>query len=112
MLSALNNLSIGRKVAFSFGLVVAIVIGLGLFAIQRLGGLEASAIVLRDNRLPSIQQLTRVAVLAERHRANLSSVVMAGTDSERAIAVAAADKTGQDLKAAWAAYAPQVDPGE
>ena len=112
MLSALNNLSIGRKVAFSFGLVVAIVIGLGLFAIQRLGGLEASAIVLRDNRLPSVQQLTRVAVLAERHRANLSSVVMAGTDSERAIAVAAADKTGQDLKGAWAAYAPQVDPGE
>jgi methyl-accepting chemotaxis protein len=112
MLSSLNNLSIGRKVAFSFALVVAIVIGLGVFAVQRLGEVNTSASVLRENRLPSIQQLDKVALLAERHRANLSSVVMAGTDGERAIAVAAAEKTGQELKAAWAAYAPMIDPGE
>ena len=112
MLSSLNNLSIGRKVAFSFALVVAIVIGLGLFAIQRLGGVDTSAAAMRDNRLPTIQLLGKVAVLAERHRANLASVVMAGTDSDRAITVAAADKTGQELKAAWAAYAPFIDPGE
>src|ERR1700683_5207717 len=108
MLSYLNNLSIGRKVAFSFGLVVAIVIGLGLFAVQRLGEVNATAAALRDNRLPSVQLLGKVAVLAERHRANLGSVVMAGTDGERAAAVAAADKTGQELKAAWAAYAPMI----
>src|SRR5580700_8339930 len=106
MPSSLNNLSIGRKVALSFAVVVAIVIGFGLFAVQRLGVVDASAAALRDNRLPSIEQLTKVAVLAERHRANLASVVMAGADSERAIAVASADKTGQALKAAWAAYAP------
>jgi methyl-accepting chemotaxis protein len=112
MPSSLNNLSIGRKVALSFAVVVAIVIGFGLFAVQRLGVVDASAAALRDNRLPSIEQLTKVAVLAERHRANLASVVMAGADSERAIAVASADKTGQALKAAWAAYAPLIDPGE
>jgi methyl-accepting chemotaxis protein len=112
MLSSLNNQSIGRKVAFSFALVVAIVIGLGLFAVQRLGEVDAAAEGLRDNRLPSVQLLGRVAMLAERHRANLGSVVMAGTDSERATAVATADKTGQELKAAWAAYAPLIDAGE
>ncbi len=112
MLSALNNLSIGLKVAFSFALVVAIVIGLGLFAIERLGAVDAAAATLRDNRVPSIQQLDKVAMLAERHRANLASVVIAGTDSERASSVAAADRTGQELKAAWAAYSPMIDPGE
>jgi methyl-accepting chemotaxis protein len=112
MLSSLNNLSIGRKVACLFGLVVAIVIGLGLFAIQRLNGVEASSVALRDNRLPSIQQLGRVAVLAERYRANLGSVVIAETDSDRALAETATDKTEQALKAAWATYAPLIDPGE
>ena len=112
MLSSLNNLSIGRKVSLSFAVVVAIVIGFGLLAIQRLGGVDASAAALRDNRLPSVQQLSKVAVLAERHRANLGSVVIAGSDSEVAIAVAAADKTGQALKAAWTAYAPLIDAGE
>jgi methyl-accepting chemotaxis protein len=112
MLSSLNNLSIGRKVSLSFAVVVAIVIALGLFAIQRLGGVDTSAAALRDNRLPSVHQLAKVAMLAERYRANLGSVVIAGTDSERATAVAAADKTGQELKAAWTAYAPMIDPGE
>ena len=112
MLSSPNNLSIGRKVALSFAVVVAIVIGLGLFAVQRLGEVDASAAALRDNKLPSIQLLGKVAVLAERHRADLASVVLAGTDTERSIAVTAADKTGQELKAAWGAYSPRIDPGE
>jgi methyl-accepting chemotaxis protein len=73
---------------------------------------DASAAALRDNRLPSVQLLGKVAVLAERHRANLGSVVIAATDSERTAAADRADKTGQELKAAWAAYSPMIDPGE
>ena len=112
MLSSLNNISIGRKVSLSFALVVTIVIGLGLFAVQRLIDVNASAAALRDNRLPSVQLLGKVAQLAERHRANLGAVLVALNDSDRAIAETAVDKTGQDLKAAWAAYSPMVDPGD
>ncbi len=112
MLSSLNNLSIGRKVSLSFALVCAIVIGLGLFAVQRLGEVNASAVAISDNRLPSVQMVGLVAQLAERHRANLGTRLIAPNDSERAAAQAEMDKTGQELKAARAAYTPFIDAGE
>ncbi|HET6237377.1 MAG TPA: hypothetical protein VFE41_20820 [Acetobacteraceae bacterium] len=42
MLSSLNNLSIRNKVTVAFAMVIVIMIGLGQFAVQRLGEVNAS----------------------------------------------------------------------
>jgi len=112
MLSSLNNLSIGRKVTLAFTMVVAVVIGLGLFAMQRIGAVNADAATIRNDALPSIELLGRIAQLVERFRSEVGTVLLVRTDADRSQAEAAMAKTIQDMKQARAAYAPFVDPGE
>ena len=111
-MTSFNNLSIGRKVAFAFALVCAIVLGLGVFCLIRLGDMIAAAAQLRDNRLPSVQMLGKVAQLVERQRANLGTVLIMRGDAERAEAIVALDNSRQGVTEAWAGYAPLIDPGE
>jgi methyl-accepting chemotaxis protein len=111
-MTSFNNLSIGRKVAFAFALVCAIVLGLGVFCLIRLGDVNAAAAQLRDNRLPSVQMLGKVAQLVERQRANLGTVLIMRSDAERAEAIVALDNSRQGVTEAWAGYAPLIDPGE
>jgi methyl-accepting chemotaxis protein len=112
MLSALNNLSIRSKVTLAFAMVCAVVIGLGLFAMQRLGAVNGDAATVRDDSLPSITALSRIAQLGERYRAEIGTALLARTDADRSQEEGAMAKTREDMKQARTAYAPFVDPGE
>jgi methyl-accepting chemotaxis protein len=112
MLSSLNNLSIRNKVTVAFAMVIFIMIGPGLFAVQRLREVNAIAAEVRDDLLPSSMMLGRVARLTDRVRANLGTLLLARDDRGRAEAEAALAKTDQELKAAWAAYEATTTPGE
>ena len=112
MLSSLNNLSVRNKVTLAFSMVCVVVIGLGLFAMQRLSDVNAAAADMRDNWMPSVKALGRIAQSAERYRANIGTVLVARDDRERADAEATLEKTRQALKKAQAAYAPLILPGE
>jgi methyl-accepting chemotaxis protein len=112
MLASLNNLSVRGKVTLAFAMVCAVVLGLGLFAIQRMSEVNAAAVDIRDNWLPSVEVLGRVAQLTERHRTELGTLMLVRTDAERAQVEAAMAKTRQDIAAARAAYAPLITPGE
>src|ERR1700722_11446195 len=109
MLSLLNNLSVRSKVTLSFAIVCAIVIGLGLFAWQRMSLVNADAAAVRDDALPSGMMLGRAAQLSERYRAATGTLLLARTDADRAQAEASMAKTRQDMKEVRAAYAPLVD---
>jgi methyl-accepting chemotaxis protein len=112
MLFSLNNLSVRNKVTLAFSMVCVVVIGLGLFAMQRLGEVNAAAADLRDNWLPSVKALGRVAQLTERYRLNVGAILVARDDNERTYAIARLDKASQDLTNARDAYAPLITPGE
>jgi methyl-accepting chemotaxis protein len=112
MLSSLNNLSIRNKVTLAFAMVCAVVIGLGLFALQRLGAVNADAAAVRDDALPSVAALDQISQLAERYRGQIATVLLDRTDADRSQEEAAMAKTRDEMKQARTAYAPFIDPGE
>jgi len=112
MLSSLNNLSIRNKVTLVFAMVCAVVIGLGVFALQRLGAVNADAAAVRDDALPSVIALGHIAQLAERYRGQIGTALLDRTDADRSQEEAAMAKTRDDMKQARTAYTPFIDPGE
>jgi methyl-accepting chemotaxis protein len=112
MLSSLNNLSIRNKVTLAFAMVVVIVIGLGLFALQRLGQVDDIATDIRDNWMPSVAVLGRIGQLSERERVTVGTLLLALTDHDRADVGALREQTSRDLKQAQAVYTPLITPGE
>ncbi len=112
MLSSLNHLSIRNKVALAFAMVVVVVIGLGLFAVQRLGEVNSVAVEVRDTWLPSVEVLGKIAQLAERYRSDTGTLLVARNDADRTAAEAALAQTDQALQQVRAAYAKLVTSGE
>lgn len=111
MLSVVQNMTIKTKVITAFAAVLAVTMGLGVFAILRLSAVNDQAAVIRDNWLPSTRALGDLFVLTERYRLVEATLVMAKTPAEKqtfekllADSFAARDQ-------AWAAYEPRITPG-
>jgi methyl-accepting chemotaxis protein len=68
MSGLLSHLSIRSKLIVVFALVLCGTVGLGLFAVQRLDGVNGAAADLRDNWLPATRALGDMGRFAERVR--------------------------------------------
>jgi methyl-accepting chemotaxis protein len=60
--------SIGGKVTIAFSAVLVVAVGLGLFSIERLGAVNAAAIDVRDDWLPSTSLIGQLASAVEQYR--------------------------------------------
>ena len=82
MSGLISSISIRAKLITAFTLILAGTIGLGLFALERLDGVNAIAADLRDNWLPATRTLAEMARAAERSRLNQAMSVN-DAESER-----------------------------
>ena len=88
MTHLLNRISICGRVIAAFAAVLVCTISLGLFATQRLDAVNANALVIKNNWLPSTRILGRMAQVMERLRSNQGLQMLATTDAQRQQSVA------------------------
>lgn len=62
------GLTIRKKLYLSFGLLIAMLTGLGFYANSALENIESEAIVIRDDYVPSLDNLHRLITLETRYR--------------------------------------------
>jgi methyl-accepting chemotaxis protein len=82
MLHKLNDLKIRTKVILAFAMVLTITAGIGGFAIQRLGTVNAAADDIRTNWLPSVRLLGDVAMYAERVKSLQNMIISAAPGAD------------------------------
>jgi methyl-accepting chemotaxis protein len=106
-----KKISISTKVLAAFAMVLAVTIGLGLFAILRLAAVNDQAAEIRDDYLPSTRALGDLMERTESSRIAEAYYVGSPTAEERAAAAKnlAAALDGRDKS--WAAYEPLISPG-
>ena len=100
---AIQNLTIRSKVAAAFGLVLAVTLGLGLFAIERLGLVHERAADMRDNWFPAARALGDYAFETMRVRQMEAVVITAPAEiatSELQLMI----KITGDAQKAWTRY--------
>jgi methyl-accepting chemotaxis protein len=76
--------TIRTKVALSFAIVCLTTIGLGIFAVQRMGTINESVVIIGQDALPSVKALSRISVLAERFRAAVSLRLLSYDETSQA----------------------------
>ena len=105
-LRIIANLSISLKVLLAFAMVLLTTAGLGGFAIDRLGRVNAAAAEVRDDYLPATRLLGQIGTFSFRYRQLEAAHLLAATPAAKAAeAKSMADVAGQ-VTAAIAAYAP------
>jgi methyl-accepting chemotaxis protein len=78
-----KNLSVSKKLIGVFALVLAVTMGLGLFAVQSLSTLNDKSVEIRDNWLPSVGDMGQFQYFMTRTRVAQANYVMATTDAQR-----------------------------
>jgi len=112
MSTLLNSLSIRSKVLAGFTLVFLCTLGLGGFAMMRLGAVNAVATDIATNWLPSSTVLGDLAMEFEKLRARESQLMLrVGTDKVETSATLVEEST-RLVEAALASYGPLIVPGE
>ena len=109
---AFSNLRIRTKIILAFTILLAMTTGLGIFSISRLSDVNAVAAEIRNDWLPSIQNLGSVGIQGERYRTAYAAMLLAENDEQRAQAEKRVTEALSHYHAAWAAYDRLVDPGE
>ncbi len=112
MLSSLNNLSVRMKVTLAFTMVCLVVIGLGLFAVQRLSDVNAVAAGIRDDALPSTRILGELAYHTMRFRQIEATHALAPTAAAKAQEAAGMHGVAEQAAKAIQALEPFVNQGE
>ena len=108
MSGLISSISIRAKLIAAFSLLLAGTIGLGLFAVERLDGVNAIAADLRDNWLPATRTLADMARAAERSRLN-QAMSVDDAESEHLARVKLINEQADVFRAAFAKYQPTVD---
>jgi methyl-accepting chemotaxis protein len=112
MFSLLGNITIRTKVLIAFGSVLLVTLGLGLFANQRLGMVNAAAVDVRDNWMPSTILLGKFARSAEEARSLVGNVILIEAGEARVKALARVIEARAAAEQARKDYEPTVTPGE
>ena len=111
MSAILNRLTIRTKIVGAFGLVLLLVVGLGLTAVNRLAAVNARAKDVRDNWLPStVAQGNLLSTLKDLRIAE-ARYVMASSDGEREDARTAVGDREADVDRYRAAYERLISTG-
>ena len=111
-MKAFQNLSIRTKVILAFAFVLTVTVGLGTFAVQRLGAVNDAAAEIRDNWLPSTHMLGIVWHDTMRYRQIEAAHILAGTAEQKAKEAATMTKLNEEIAKNWHDYQPMVSPGE
>ena len=109
---ALARVSIRSKFIAAFALLLCVTIGLGLFSLQRLDGVNASAADIRDNWLPATRLLGQITQNMERYRTAQGQTLLAMTEAEQHDIAIRLPARLRELNQFRAAYEPLVSPGE
>ncbi|WP_419730003.1 methyl-accepting chemotaxis protein [Lichenicola sp.] len=112
-MSRLQNLRIRTKIFVSFGIVLALLAGLGATALQRLSSVDTTITDVAHNAMPSVFALSDMRAGFASYRGGTARFLLDADDKS----ANSADVEGlRDLNAAYRAsealYAPMVDPGE
>ncbi len=102
------NLTIRLKVLFAFGLLLLVALVLGIFAIDRLAKVNATASELRNKWLPSTQIVARMGLTFEQYRiAEGRALVAASAEASQAVEDDLRIRS-QELLRQRAAYEPMI----
>src|SRR4051794_5740857 len=102
-----SNLSIRAKVLLAFGIVLITAIGLGGFAIDRLGTVNGSAAEIRDNWLPATGWLGTISKATEQYRARQGQFLLAAAQ-DRIHLERQMSETLELFDNTWRLYEPTV----
>jgi methyl-accepting chemotaxis protein len=103
-----SSISIRAKLITAFALLLAGTIGLGVFAVGRLDGVNAFAANLRDNWLPATRTLAEMTRAAERFRLN-QAMLVDDTESERPARAKLIKEQAEVFRVAFGKYQPTID---
>ncbi|MDB5405918.1 MAG: putative methyl-accepting chemotaxis protein [Rhodospirillales bacterium] len=106
-----KNMTIKAKVIAAFATVLAVTVGLGVFAILRLAAVNEQAADIRDNWLPGTYALGDLAGKTERYRLAEANYVMARSPEERQRLEKNLLDAGDLRNKAWTVYEPLITPG-
>ena len=111
-MTAISNLKIKHKVVLGFAVILACTVGLGAFALVRLGDINTLMRDVTGNSLPSSQYLGDATMRFEQLRSREAQLILSAEPAEvkRQMDNIADSTTAMD--AALAAYRPLIDPGE
>jgi methyl-accepting chemotaxis protein len=107
-----DRLSIFGKVIAAFTIALAVIVTLGLVAIERLGAVNSAANEIRDQWLPSTRDLGRLGAVTERFRITQSGLILARTDAERADVATRIVNATKARDAIWKGYEPLITSGK
>ncbi len=100
----LSNLAIRTKIVGGFAAVLVCTIGLGLFALQRLGAMDHTAAAMRSITLPRTHGLDDIAYQTMRYRQLEADAALAPDPDARHGDEAALARAGEAADKAFAAY--------
>jgi methyl-accepting chemotaxis protein len=109
----LNNITIRSKIIGAFALILAVTVGLGVFALQRLGAVNDGAVVVAENYLVATHALGAFNAATMHVRQEQGAIALA--PSEEIVASESKNLDSEvlpEVRRALAEYAPTVSPGE
>ncbi len=106
------NLRLGIKIMAAFATVILMTMMLGGFVIHRMSAMNEAAALLRDDYLPSTQQLGVLTERALTFRVRQAQYIMSTNAADAATQAAGLRQTLDDCAEARRAYENLVDPGE
>jgi len=110
-MTAFSNFSIKMKVFLSFAVVLSGLALMGAFAINRMAAMNADAEQIRDNWLPSIISIGRMATILNMYRIYEGAHVSSTTGEDMVTEERSLDAMTKDYAAARAGYEPLLTPG-
>jgi methyl-accepting chemotaxis protein len=107
-----KDISVSKKLIGVFALVLAVTVGLGLFAQYSLSRTNDIAIDITGNWMPSVKALGQYEYAQTRLRASQNALYETLSDQARAATIANIEKFNAMGDAAWSKYKPLITPGK
>ncbi len=107
----LRNVSVRARVVLAFAVVLLAVVGLGVFSIERLAAVNASAQDMSGNWLPAANSLGDLTQDFELYRSRQGQVLLLSGNAQQAM-LRKLEETHRLIKKDFAAYEPTVGEGE
>lgn len=97
---SLNSLPIRGKLLVTFGLMFALILGLGGLSIHQFGVMNAANRDIRDNWLPSVAAIGELKTIISRERIRAARVMATDDPAQRAGALNDTTQAGAAVQAA------------
>ncbi|GAA0525252.1 methyl-accepting chemotaxis protein [Rhizomicrobium palustre] len=107
-----KDVAVSKKLWGVFALLLAVTIGLGLFAVASLSEVNNNSVEVRDNWLPGLGDLSQFEYNMTRARVAQANFAMASTDAQRVAMTKSIARYRAEADAYWAKYAASIDDGE